>query len=163
MDGITRKTAKDRLLDIAALGLAIGLWATPCVVPPCSHELLTASGASVPMRCHWCFQGQSLLAIGAVLVVVVGGLAGIGEARRSSGVFLALLGIMAVSITQSWAIGLCGRSEMACHTTAHWTWLWAGLLVGVGGLIWNRRGQRRQREAVVDPWDSSADGKAVVR
>ena len=163
MDGITRKTAKDSLLDIAALGLAVGLWATPRVVPPCNHELLTASGASVPMRCHWCFQGQSLLAMGAVVVAVIVGLAGKGEARRSRGVFLALLGIMAVSITQPWVIGLCGRSEMDCHITAHWTWLWAGLLVVVGGLIWNRRGQRHQREAMADPWDSSAGAKAVVR
>jgi hypothetical protein len=78
------------------------------------------------------------------------------EARRVIGAVLAWFGLLIVAVTQSWVVGLCGHSEMACHHTAHWLWLWAGALVAVGVTI--AACARMDKNVVVpilDPWESS--------
>ena len=134
-----RKHTGEKAIDVVALGLATAILATPCLVPPCAHELLTASGATVPMRCHWTFQIVRLLGLAAVVVALLLVAARKGARRNATAEFLVLLAALVVAVTQPWMVGLCGRDEMACHTTARWVWLMLlGLFVVERGNRWRR-------------------------
>jgi hypothetical protein len=158
-----RKSKIDYAVDALGLALAVAIVITPSVVPPCSHQLLTTMGATVPMRCHWTFQVVSLLG-GANTLGALGLLfAPRGSRRRTTAEFVALLAVLTVLTTQDWVVGLCGHSEMACHTTAHWVWLWSLLLVGTAVYV---RFWGRERVIVAghgDPWDAlPGTGKAAL-
>jgi hypothetical protein len=142
------------LENSAASGLALALAVTPRFVVPCAHQIQTAAGASVPMRCHWTFQTEFLLAL-ATLIVTVGLWAVRNpEARRAAGSALALFGLLVVAVSQSWVIGLCGNPAMPCHATAHWLWFWAALLVIDGVLIAVPAGFSSDSPALPDPWEN---------
>jgi hypothetical protein len=139
---------RGRLTNGLASGLAFALLLSPRFVAPCS--------GTMPMRCHWTFEVEWLL---AVSVLVVSGSLWIvrrAEARRVVGAVLAWFGLLVVAVTQSWVVGLCGHPDMACHHTAHWLWLWAGGLVALGVTI---AVQLRPGSKIVvaapDPWESS--------
>ena len=113
------------------------------------------------MRCHWTFQVERLLAISVLFVAGSLWIVRRADSRRVIGAVLAWFGLLVVAVTQSWVVGLCGHSEMACHQTAHWLWLWAGCLVAVGVTIAAR--MRTDRNVVgpvvvapvYDPWESA--------
>jgi hypothetical protein len=157
-----RKHTGEKAIDVVALGLAAAILATPSFVPPCAHEILTASGATVPMRCHWTFQIVRLLGLAAVAVASLLLAARKGARRNATAEFLVLLAALVVVVTQPWMVGLCGKDEMACHTTAHWVWLWAALLVVTGvAARWSGKS-----EAVVvppDPWEQAAVVPGAVK
>jgi hypothetical protein len=158
-----RKHTGEKAIDVVALGLATAILATSSLVPPCAHELLTASGATVPMRCHWTFQIVRLLGLAAVVVALLLVAARKGSRRNATAEFLVLLAALVVAVTQPWMVGLCGRDEMACHTTARWVWLWAALLA-VAGLAARWLGKSAQVAAVVpDPWEQAAGGREAVK
>src|ERR1019366_722423 len=147
-----RKHTGEKAIDVVALGLATAILATSSLVPPCAHQLLTASGATVPMLCHWTFQIVRLLGLAAVVVALLLVAARKGSRRNATAEFLVLLAALVVAVTQPWMVGLCGRDEMACHTTARWVWLWAALLA-VAGLAARWLGKSAQVGAVVPgPW-----------
>jgi hypothetical protein len=139
--------ASGRLTNALASGLAIALLLSPHIVPPC--------GGTMPMRCHWTFKVEWLLA--ASILVVAGSLWMIrrAEARRVIGGVLAWFGLLVVAVTQSWVVGLCGHPGSECHQAAHWLWLWAALLASVGVYIALRTRSSADRAAVSDPWEDS--------
>jgi hypothetical protein len=158
-----RKHTGEKAVDVVALGLATAILATPSLVPPCAHELLTASGATVPMRCHWTFQTVRLLGLTAMVVAMPLLAVRKGSRRNATAEFLVLLAALVVAVTQPWMVGLCGKDEMACHTTAHWVWLWAALLA-VAGLAARWFGQSAQVGGVPpDPWEQAAVGPGAVK
>jgi hypothetical protein len=158
-----RKHTGEKAIDVVALGLATAILATPSLVPSCAHEILMASGATVPMRCHWTFQIVRLLGLAAVVVALL--LVGVqrGSRRNATAEFLVLVAALVVAVTQPWIVGLCGRDEMACHTTARWVWLWAALLA-VAGLAARWLGKSAQVAVVPeDPWEQSAVVPGAVK
>ncbi len=158
-----RKHTGEKAIDAFGLGLATAILATPSFVPPCTHELLTASGATVPMRCHWTFQIVRLLGLAAVVVASLLLAARKGSRRNATAEFLVLLAALVVAVTQPWMVGLCGKDEMACHTTAHWVWLWAALLA-VAGLAARWSGKCARVEVVApDPWEQAPVAREAVK
>jgi hypothetical protein len=108
------------------------------------------------MRCHWTFEVEWLLAISVLVVAGALWIVRRADARRVIGAMLGWFGLLVVAVTQPWVVGLCGHSEMACHRTAHWLWLWAVCLVAVGLTIAVRA--HVDRNVVVpihDSWESS--------
>jgi hypothetical protein len=147
------------LANALAGGLALALALTPRFVPPCTHQLETAAGAFVPMRCHWTFQIEFLLAVAALIVAGALWIVRHAEARRIVGGVLALFGLLVIAVTQPWAVGICGNSEMPCHHTAHWLWLWAALLIADGSFIALRAKIPADNIAPLDPWENeNAEG-----
>jgi len=141
-------SARGWLANGSASGLAIALLLSPRLVPPCD--------GTMPMRCHWTFEVEWLLAISVLVVAGSLWIVRRAEARRVIGAVLAWFGLLVVAVSQPWVVGLCGHSDMACHLTAHWLWLWAACLVAVGVTIAAR--VRTGRNVVVhvhDPWESS--------
>jgi len=145
-------SARERLVNLAAVGLAVALALTPSFVVPCSHAITAFGGASMPMRCHWTFKVERLLAAAALIASASLFAARHAEARRAAGRTLVLLAALVFAVTQEWGIGLCGSPEMACHRTAHWLWLWAALLAAEGlALALTRKSSAAQAPA--DPWE----------
>jgi hypothetical protein len=151
----TKKSFVEPLANALAGGLALALALTPRFVPPCTHQLETSAGVPVPMRCHWTFQIEFLLAAAVLIVAGALWLVRHAEARRIVGVVLALFGLLVITVTQPWVIGLCGNPEMACHHTAHWLWLWAALLIGNGIFIALRAKIPADKIIPPDPWEKS--------
>ena len=154
----SRKHTSDIASDIIAVGLGAAILATPSLIPPCTHEILTASGATVPMRCHWSFQIVRLLGLAIVVGTIVLLAVPKGTRRKATAEFLVFLAALVVAATQPWIVGLCGNSEMACHTTAHWVWLWSGFLA-IAGAYARFAGQPKQTaEIPQDPWEQASVG-----
>lgn len=158
MSGISQRLTVPRVVNVLALCLGVALLLSPRFVPPCGRQAQPVLGASVAMRCHWTFQIELLLAVSTVIVAGVLWIVGHPEARRVVGGVLVLFGLLAIAVTQSWVVGLCGNSAMACHHAAHWVWLWAILLAAVGVLIAVRAGIPARKLVVDDPWDGSGSG-----
>jgi hypothetical protein len=145
-----KKSFVEPLANALAAGLALALVLTPRFVPPCTPRIETAS----PMHCHWTFQADFLVAVAALIVTGALWTVHHAEARRVVGGVLALFGLLVIAVTQSWGIGLCGNSEMPCHHTAHWLWLWATLLIGDGGFIILRARIPAGKIVPPDPWEA---------
>ena len=161
MAALRHKSLTALLANALAGGLTLVLALTPRFVPPCTHQLETAAGAFMPMRCHWAFQIEFLLAVAALIVAGALWIVRHAEASRIVGVVLALFGLLVIAVTQSWVIGICGNSEMPCHHTAHWLWLWAALLIADGSFIAIRAKNPADKIAPLDPWENenAEDGK----
>jgi hypothetical protein len=155
MSASSNKSFTEPLANVLAGGLALALAVTPRFVPPCTHQLETAAGAFVPMHCHWTFQIEFLLAVAALIVAGALWVVRHAEARRIVGGVLALFGLLAIAVTQPWGIGICGNSEMPCHHTAHWLWLWAALLIADGIFIAIRAKIPADKIAPPDPWEKA--------
>ncbi|GEM_PF-695124 len=156
-------SASSWIPNLLATALTLALLLTPRFVPPCDHQITTAAGGAVPMRCHWTFQAEFLIAAAAVLVAGLLWIVRHGEARRVVGVVLVIFSLLAVSVTQPWGIGLCGRAEMACHHTAHWIWLWAALLAIEGLFIAVRARIPGKHAAPPDPWEGQGKTSREAR
>jgi len=154
-----RSEARGRhlLVNVLALGFALALVASPSLVPPCGH-----GSAMAPMRCHWTFQVELLLAGTAVLTAISLWIVRQQQARTVVGFALVGLGGLVVAVSQQWVVGLCGNSAMACHQTAHWLWLWAGLLAVVGvGVGLRGRGPAGRSDAR-DPWEEQQESAGAA-
>jgi len=148
-----KKITVQLLASVLAGALSLALALTPRFVPPCTHQIETAAGAFTPMRCHWTFQIEFLLAVSVLIVAGALWVVRHAESRRIVGGALVLLAALVFSVTQTWAIGLCGNSEMACHQTAHWLWLWAALLAADGIFIAVRARIPADSVVPADPWE----------
>jgi len=144
------------LANALAGGLALAMALTPRLVPPCEGQLETTAGVPVPMHCHWTFQIEFLLAVAVLIVAGALWVVRHGEARQIIGGVSVLYGLLVIAVPQPWAIGLCGGSQMSCHHTAHWLWLWAGLLIADGIFIIERARIFRTQDVLPDPWETKA-------
>ena len=154
MPAKVKKSFVEPVANALAGGLAAALALTPRLVPPCQGELETTAGVAVPMHCHWTFQIEFLLAVAVLIVAGALWVVRRGEARQIVGGVLVLYGLLAIAVPQPWVIGLCGGVQMACHHTAHWLWLWAGLLIADGIFIINRGRIFQTKDVLPDPWET---------
>jgi hypothetical protein len=143
------KPASLWVLKSTASGLALALVLTPFLFPPCSGSILAQS----PMHCQNTFQVEFLLAVLSVLTA--GGLWLVKTSRGQSGLgaVLAILGILAMLVPQSFFLGLCRNPNMPCHQGYHWLWLWAGIQIPVSLAIILASRERIQDGARPDPWE----------
>jgi Domain of unknown function (DUF4418) len=138
--------AGDRHWKISA-GLAVAAGATllaiPSVQPACDGLVPTAMGGAVPMRCHFSYRVELLLAVACVLVALTLFLLSDREARRLGGFFLLILGTLAAVVSQPWIIGTCGGGT--CHTGGAW-FETVGVFLAVVGLqaTWHASARREQ-------------------
>jgi hypothetical protein len=128
--------AGDRHWKISA-GLAVAagtsLLVIPSLQPACGGLVPTAMGGAVPMRCHFSYRVELLLAVACVLVALTLFLLTGREARRLGGFFLLILGTLAALVPQP------------CHTGGTW-FETVGVFLAVVGLqaAWHASA-RRQR------------------
>jgi hypothetical protein len=101
--------------------IALIMLLIPHIFPPCNGMVETAMGGAVPMKCHWTFQAEVLVAATALLAALGQFFLKGVEARRLSAVFLILLAVMAILLPQSLVIGICIKAGMACGITKAWT------------------------------------------
>jgi hypothetical protein len=132
-----------------AVAAGAGLLVIPSVQPACDGLVPTAMGGAVPMRCHFSYRVELVLAVASLLVALtLFPLAG-REARRLGGFFLLILGTLAAVVPQPWIIGTCGGGT--CHTggTLFET---VGVLLAVVGLqaVWRASARRDQSTPVPD-------------
>jgi len=154
MGSLTKKVKVQNLSNVVACALAVALVATPRLIPSCTHGIAAASGASIPMRCHWTFQVEFLLAVATLVAAGALWVVEHFEARRVVALGLVLLALLIMAVPLPWVVGLCGNPAMACHQTAHWFWLWSGLLA-VDGLVIAVCSMVKGRESVpLDPWEA---------
>lgn len=99
-----------------------------------------ASGATVPMRCHW--TGRAEWAV-AVPLLFVGGLTAAGRRKQvlRAGLGLgAVLGAMAILLPTA-LIGVCGNPDMICNLVMKPALIFAGVLTigaSLAGLVYLR-------------------------
>lgn len=90
------------------------LLALPRIVPICTG--LTPAGE--PMRCHYAFQSEFIIALIAVIISLSLFVIRTYEARALSGLLLGLLGAVVIILPQPWAVGICEPAGI-CHKTAY--------------------------------------------
>ena len=97
------------------------------------NAITLASGATLPMKCHW--TGRAELAVAGPLLFV-GGLTMALRRRQARRALLALglvLGVFAILLPTA-LIGVCGNPEMICNLVMKPTLVFAGLLT-VGAIL----------------------------
>lgn len=131
---------KWKIISGIAVVLSLALLIIPKVFPTCDAGCETmmmpmAKGASSPMRCQFTYQVEFLVSIASLLVSGALFLVRGAEGRRLNGLFLALLGVLAVLLPQSWVIGTCGSPSMACNKVLPWVYSTAILLIVTGAVL----------------------------
>ncbi len=82
----------------------------------CDAALECTSGACVPMKCHWCFVAVLVESVAACVVALFGLAQKTLEGRRAVA-FAVIVFALAMLAECYLAIGVCGATGMACHTT----------------------------------------------
>lgn len=133
-----------RGLLVLVLGLAtvVAAQALLDVCGDAGHMLETATGAKVPMRCHWSEQavkGVGGLVAGIGLVMLLAR----AEAQRALSAVTALAGLLIVLIPL-WLIPTCTMATMLCNLSFRPGAILLGALVVLAGLLgmisWKRLG-----------------------
>lgn len=131
-----------------ATALSLSLLAGMYVFPPCSGLIETATGGSVPMKCHWTFRAEIPMAV--LLILASAGQLFLKEPklRRLSSIVIMALAAAGIAITTDAVIGICMKAGMACHTTALFCRSVFSLLILAAAiqLLNADNGQRHKRE-----------------
>ena len=131
-------TKNEKKINIAA-GVAVVISLAqlfiPKIFPICQNMIMTASGGMNPMRCHYTYQAEFLVALSSLFVAVALYFVHGAEGRRLIGGFLSLLGAITLLLPQSWFIGICANPNEPCQVTYWWTVAGGFLLVIAGGII----------------------------
>lgn len=127
----------NKLLNILPALLGLTLLLTPYLLAPvCNGLVELKTGKMTFMRCH--FTGQAELVLGALLLAVGLILLIPKIEKRWLGAVITFIGLAMILVPQDWAIGICAKDTMACHTTAHWVYA-EGILTMILGIgIWSK-------------------------
>lgn len=122
---------------ISALGAA-GAVAAGLLKGACTGMIETAAGGTVPMKCHWSIRVCVLLGLLLLAVSAVQFLIKTRESRLIAAGMGLLLAAGLVLTLSSAVIGVCGKEDMICRSTAALIRACAGLaaagqLVGLSG------------------------------
>lgn len=124
-----------KIIGAVALAVALGLVLVPKVVPVCTDMVATASGGQMPMRCHYTFRAQLLFAISSVLAAATLFFVRSSDARKVTGIMLAVLGVMMLILPWSGVSGICRHDHAPCHDTAFWNSVLSAGQIAVGLLV----------------------------
>lgn len=127
----------NKLLNILPALLGLTLLLTPYLLAPvCNGLVELKTGKMTFMRCH--YTGQAELVLGALLLAVGLILLIPKIEKRWLGAVITFIGLAMILIPQDWAIGICAKDTMACHTTAYWIYA-EGILTMILGIgIWSK-------------------------
>lgn len=127
----------NKLLNILPALLGLTLLLTPYFLAPvCKSLVELKSGKMGFMACH--FTAQTELVLGALLLGVGIILLIPKIEKRWLGAVVTIIGLAVILIPQDWAIGICAKDMMACHTTARWLYAEGVLTMVVGIGIWSK-------------------------
>lgn len=121
-----------------AVLLSLALLFIPKILPICDSGcgamMPMTKEAAAPMACYYTYRVVLLISLASLLVS--GSLFWVkgAEGRRLNGLFLALLGLLAVLVPQSWIIGTCGSPSMGCNKVLPWVY-GAGTLLIITGVV----------------------------
>jgi hypothetical protein len=137
-----------KVLGVSAFLLSLALLVTPMIMPICQGLLETKTGMMVPMRCHWSYKIEQVIAILSLAVAGLYFLIKNTEARKYFGLAFSVLGLLAILVPTDLIIGVCRSAEMACRHTTAWMWGWAGLLIlnGLGIMLVNSQMGKAEKQ-----------------
>jgi predicted membrane protein len=119
----------------AAVIFSAALIIAPWILPICGKAMQLANGGTAPMRCYFAYQAELPVSAAALITAVILFFVRGIEGRRLGGIFLALLGAIAVLIVQPLIIGVCTGHMASCHATRVWTVSVGSLLVLTGAVL----------------------------
>lgn len=123
---------KNRLW-LAAAGLSalggVAAVASALLKGACTGMIETAAGGAVPMKCHWSIRVCVLLGVLLTAMAIVQIFMKTKEGRLVSAGIGLLLACSLILTLSSTVIGVCGKEEMICRSTASMIRICAGLSI----------------------------------
>lgn len=133
-----------KFLSWGALAVSVILLVLPRIVPICTG---VGAGGS-PMRCHYAFQAEFIVALLAVILAAASLVLKTQEARLWNSFVLLLLGIAIAVLPQPWVIGICPHGG-ACAKTTFFTTIGGGLLTLLSATgVWLNRQNREESQVI---------------
>ena len=122
---------------VAALAMigAAKVWA-----PVCAGMLTLDNGNQVHMKCHYAGQAVVLLAVVILVAAIVGFLA---KKDHKVVQLVVIAAAVAIFVVFTDFMGICMMHDMACHNTALWARVLAGIaaIAAVADMILGKEGQ----------------------
>lgn len=106
---------------LVVVGMAI-LVGVSVFMGGCSNVIETATGATVPMKCHWTFVATAFTGTIGVITALLALISSTKEGRRNAAVATLAAGAATVLLTTPAGIGLCANTDMHCHQAAIMLW-----------------------------------------
>ncbi|SDD57381.1 DUF4418 family protein [Sporomusa acidovorans] len=131
-----------------ALVFSLALFTTPILFPICQGLMETKAGMPIPMKCHWSYRIETVLAMLGI------GLSGLyfwvknAEVKKYFGLGFLIIGLLVIFVPTNLIIGVCNSAKMPCRATTSWMWTWGGLLVltGLSMIVyWHQQSQAEKR------------------
>ena len=126
-----------RIRTARMIGAGVALGAVVLAVLPfltqCAEGVALASGATVPMKCHWTAMAAIATAIPLAIVGVAAFFSRRAETLRVLGVLTAALGGIAMALPTA-LIGVCANPSHMCNYVMRPSMILIGLAVIVAGL-----------------------------
>ena len=119
------------LIGIQALAAVCLIGALKIWAPVCTKLLTLESGAQTHMKCH--YSSQAALVI-AVILLVAALAAFISKGDHKKFHFVSIAGAVSLFLIFGSLIGICANAEMACHSTALWVRIMAGVIIAAGAV-----------------------------
>ena len=113
-------------LAVVALAIAIVPQFTDCQSQ--GRAIQTASGTTVPMKCHWTGIAELVVAAPLLAVGIMTTLNRRKEAGKVLGVTGVILGLSSI-LLPTYLIGVCATPTMLCHTFMSPTLIIAGVVI----------------------------------
>lgn len=114
----------------------------------CTGLIETATGGTVPMKCHWTFVATTFIGAIGVVTALLALVSRDKEGRRTAAIASAAVALASILIASPIGIGLCGGNEaMACHQSASVLWVVAGIALVIAVV----QAVKADPEAVVVP------------
>ncbi len=120
-----------KIVSWIALIASVVLLVLPRIFPICTGF----EGNGNPMRCHYAYQAEFIIALLAVILSAGPLVLRTAEARLLAGFIIFLLGIIVIVLPQPWAIGICPHLSTPCHKTTFFVTIGGGILALAGALL----------------------------
>ena len=120
-----------RIIAVLTLALSIAAVAVCLALGSCPKMIETAAGGSVPMKCHWTMRVCTMLAVFTALMGVAQFFLKEKSAKVISAASTAAVSVCALFTCSNVVIGVCGKADMLCRTTAFWVRIIMAVLIAV--------------------------------
>ena len=119
------------LIGIQALAAVCLIGALKIWAPVCTKLLTLESGAQTHMKCHYSSQAALVIAV-ILLVAALAAFISKGDHKKLH--FVSIAGAVSLFLIFGSHIGICANAEMACHSTALWVRIMAGVIIAAGAV-----------------------------
>lgn len=125
------KTAWTIVCIIGAVAFAAIALAS-AVIGGCNSMVELANGGSTPMKCHWTFVADTFIGIAGAVITLMGMTCKEQTGRRTVGVSVIVIALIAACMPTSFGIGLCAMAGMQCQATALAVWALCAIAAIIG-------------------------------